>query len=149
MSIGGLTVKALDRHPTLSSRVQRIVETGPAGDEALAYQDADDESLKWQQDWQRVIDYQLLEWVLKPEELAEEGLEPPTRDAISIACKFAVVMRDTKALPPNRVAPNGDGGIVFEGSVSPGHFQALEIKADGSAEFRRFQDCHLVQRLRL
>jgi hypothetical protein len=96
--------------------------------------------------WQDVIDKKLIEWGRNPQQVAEDDLIPPTARATNAAVGIAVKMRDQGFLPPLRVVPDGDGGIVlerWEGAAS----ESIEICHDGSAEFVQCRNHRVVQRL--
>jgi hypothetical protein len=139
-------MKTLDRDATFTTKLRSIVQTGPTGQQALAGHV--EVSQQRRIAWQRVIDYQLVEWGRNPDALADEGVEPPTLEAISAACEVAKALRDACSECPSRVVPNGNGGVVFELS-RPDYFQTMEAKADGSVEFAVFNDCRLVSREKL
>lgn len=83
-------------------------------------------------------------WWKRPEAVEDDGVEPPDRDTIRLAFNVAEQMRRSGAPAPDRVAPSGDGGIVFErrdGSL----FQTIEVSADRRLEFSVFRDGLLVK----
>jgi len=97
------------------------------------------------QAWQRVIDWQLVEWGQGPESLAEEALVPPSREIIDLACKVAAAGRESGFPAPLRVVPDGEGGVSFE-RRSGEYFQSLNVLADGCVELLTFRNCKLVAR---
>jgi hypothetical protein len=103
---------------------------------------------KWRDEWQRIIDQQLVEWGINPEQFADDDLIPPSRQIIHLACTVAERCRNAGVAPPMRVVPNGRGGIVFErrgGAV----FETIEIRADGFIEHVVYVNSRLHQRRRL
>jgi hypothetical protein len=95
--------------------------------------------------WHHAIEGQLLRWGLNPEELEEEGIEPPSRATLALAIQVAKTM-DRSALPePDRVVPDAHGGIVFE-SEDGGRVETIRVSPDGSIELCLFEDCRLVRR---
>ena len=126
---------------TLMEELEQIVRTGAANDDTLATEDKHSDHLAWQ----KVIDYQLVEWGRNPDLLEEDDLIAPTLKAIDRAIKIAVQMRDQRFSPPKRVVPDGDGGVVLEqwyGSVT----ESIEIESDGSAEYVVCDGGRVVQR---
>lgn len=96
--------------------------------------------------WQRLIDEMLIEWGRHPEQFEDEdGYKAPSADNLVRATEFIAFCRDRGLTPPLRMAPDGEGGIVFEwyeGLTS----RYVEVHADGSMEFIMFEDCKLVSR---
>ncbi len=95
--------------------------------------------------WQEIIDNKLIEWGRDLSQLEDEDIVPPTDTAIHQASQLAIACRDRAHAPPDRVVPNGDGGIVFErwqGLVS----ETLEVFEDGSIEYAKYIDCRLQSR---
>ncbi len=65
--------------------------------------------------------------------MSDEGIEGPSIATIRLAEKTARVLRDCNVEVPDRVVPNGDGGIVFR--WRSGDFTwSLDLDADGSLE---------------
>lgn len=96
--------------------------------------------------WADIIDLKLVEWGRNPDQLEEEELLPPSRAAIDSAVRIAMTFRDCGVYAPNRVVPDGDGGIVLErwsGSFS----ESFEIFSDGQIEYVSCRDHHVVERL--
>jgi hypothetical protein len=58
---------------------------------------------------------------------------PPAQPAINAANEFAAFMRDSGAQPPERIALDPDGGIVFEWGDEI-HAVTIEIDPTGSME---------------
>ncbi|MDA0838830.1 MAG: hypothetical protein O3B01_15980 [Planctomycetota bacterium] len=100
-----------------------------------------------EQRWQVLIDV-LTDWAMHPEELDEDGLEPPTQDVIQRAAWLACNLCEAGVRPPTRIVPNGDGGLAFE-SLQGDEFEALEIQNDLSVEFTFFKNSALKQRIKL
>ena len=96
--------------------------------------------------WQQLIDEQLIEWGRNPEQFDEDGVKPPTAQALAQACEFAMYCRDGQTDPPLRVAPDGSGGITFEWQIGP-VFQTVEINEKGKTEMLSFESSKLTLRL--
>lgn len=72
----------------------------------------------------------------------DDETSPPTAAAIDAAsCLAGLPDRP----PPDRIVPNGDGGIVFEWWEGKA-FETLEVSDRGDVEFCLFIDCKLVER---
>jgi hypothetical protein len=92
-----------------------------------------------------VSDGQLVEWGRNPGGVRDHELEPPTAAAVHQACLVAIDLRDAGELPPSRVVPNGDGGIVFELTVGQ-RAVTLEFFDDGSIERTCYDGCRMLHR---
>ncbi|NQT41347.1 MAG: hypothetical protein HQ581_27915 [Planctomycetes bacterium] len=126
---------------TISESVTKPVATGAADESALSSGELQENRIGWK----RVIDDQLIEWGMDPDQLEDEGIEAPSRKIISRAWDLARRMRDGGAPPPLRVVPNGDGGITFEWKDGP-VFETIELEDDGSIEIIKFVDSEVVSR---
>jgi hypothetical protein len=138
-------MKTLDAPPTISEEASSLIHTGAT--EAPSLTNAAQDRAR-REAWQQIIDYKLVEWGRDPSQFADDGLEPPSNVAIQWACLIAKYLRATGQAPPQRVVPNGEGGIVFEHS-GEGWFQKVEIGADGSAEALIFHNGRLCSRTAL
>ena len=132
---------------TCSAPIVGPVETGIIA-ETLATGTRERDAIK--ASWQRLIDTFLVEWGKDPLQLEdqEEGIAAPSRQSIDCACRLGLLMRDSEEPAPDRVVPDGDGGISFErhdGDL----FLSLDIHADQTLELVTFRDCQLVSRCRL
>lgn len=94
--------------------------------------------------WQRTLDDCLIPWCMGGFADFEPGLKPPTRDVLIAAIKLAELFSEQGLLPPSRVVPNGEGGLVFERFSYPNVYQVLEIHEDLHREVRTFRDSVLV-----
>ncbi len=93
--------------------------------------------------WESVIDRWLIEWGRSPGLVSQYGLVPATPDIVVLAVKVARACAEVGLAPPQRVLPDGEGGILFErgeGDV----FEALSILADGRIELKSFKNSKLV-----
>lgn len=118
------------------------VATGALPEGSLAISQANREA------WQAIIDHKLIEWGRYPERLEENELIPPTPESIRVACDKARDMRDAGDAAPQRVVPDGDGGIVFERWDGP-MSEALEISEDGAVEYVCTQGTTVIDRRRV
>ncbi|MBI4578071.1 MAG: hypothetical protein HY718_00120 [Planctomycetes bacterium] len=99
--------------------------------------------------WQRIIDDCLLEWGRHPEQLDDEGVNPPTPFVLSLATQLAMKYRDEGIMvPPSRVVPAGDGGLAFE-LYAGNLFQSIDVRADGVVELTSFSNSRLVAQERV
>lgn len=135
--------------PAVSAWVARTVLTSGTDETALAVSGAQSERRQANTAaWQDIIDHRLVEWGRDPGELADDGLTPPTREIIRIACEVAQQLGSKGAAAPTRVAPTGMGGIVFERRTGA-WFQSLEIRSDGAVELVIYEGSRLYERHRL
>jgi hypothetical protein len=95
--------------------------------------------------WEEIIDRCIIEWGKNPPGSDEDDFEPPARAIIDLARDFVRSCRDRGLVAPQRVVPDGTGGIAFE--LTEGDwFATLQIHEDRSIELLLFKDCHLVER---
>ena len=94
--------------------------------------------------WQEVIE-QLAAWARDPEQLSDEGIEAPSDRMLRLALDVVAVLRERNVESPDRVIPNGDGGIVFRWR-SRDFTWSLELDADGSMETSLMEEDRLVCR---
>ncbi|MCE9529527.1 MAG: hypothetical protein K8T89_00070 [Planctomycetes bacterium] len=95
--------------------------------------------------WQVIIDRKLIEWGRDLESLADEGVEPPTKETIQKAIHLAEAFRDEGFPPPDSVVADPNGGIVFE-RRERNVAEVCHLWDDGTVEYQRFQDTQLVDR---
>jgi hypothetical protein len=120
-------MKLLELPQTLSEKIERLLQpilaanglTGPSG--------ADEKSA-----WQTVVQ-QLVEWKRDPQQLADEGVEPPTAGLLEAAGTVAEMLCSGGVEPPDTLVTNGDGGIVFRWR-SGQRTWTIELDSDGSIE---------------
>ena len=62
------------------------------------------------------------------------------------ATEFITFCRDHGVAAPLRIAPDGEGGIVFEWTHNPPYYHFLAIRLDGKTELSVFHDSKLVAR---
>ena len=91
-------------------------------------------SLNNRDSWQQVIDGVLIEMGRSPDAFADsdEGIDPPTKEAVATAVEFATFARDETLAPPGQTMPDGDGGVVFQRALPDGETETFEAAADGS-----------------
>lgn len=101
--------------------------------------------------WQRLIDEELIEWGRHPEQFQDEdGYKAPSAENLIRATELVAYCRDRGVVPPLRMAPDGEGGIIFDwkNNDPPSHVIA-QIHADGVMEMLEFHDGTLVARRRI
>ncbi len=64
--------------------------------------------------WKELIEYKLLEWGRHPESLEDDGVYAPTPQALASGIRLAHQLAAQRCPAPQRLSPDGDGGIVFE-----------------------------------
>jgi hypothetical protein len=102
---------------------------------------AHSEEDRQRQQWQKCIE-QLTSWKHDPGQLDEEGTVTPSQATIRLALDLADSMCKRGLIPPTRIVPDADGGIVFERQKKDA-FESIRISA-GSIEQRFFEGCRLV-----
>lgn len=141
MNSGSCSMTRLSNSSTISGPIMQKSNTHAADDEILSSSELENKRDAWNQ----IIEYKLIEWAVNPESIEEDGLEMPSREIITEACKFSKQMSREAIPAPISVVPNGDGGIVFE--WRDGHiFETIEIYADGLKEYCLFVNSRLRQR---
>jgi hypothetical protein len=116
--------------PTVSPVTTGVQTTGPRSGKT------DDETREC---WRRVIDRQLLDWSRDPSRFEEEGIEIPSTAVIALAVRLAERLEQLGSPAPNRVCPDGDGGIAFERGEGP-DLQSFRIYPDCSIELITLND---------
>lgn len=96
-------------------------------------------------EWQRLIDYELIEWGRGPGQPDEDGIRPPSREAVRQAVLIAKSLKKDGVVSPTRLVPDAHGGIVFERRGS-GLLESIRISADGRTEYCAFHDARLTKR---
>ncbi len=136
MSLGELT-------PQISSPCRRAVHT--TVDEESSVTRDDGRANEARAEWQRLIDYQLIEWGRDPSRLEDEGIEPPTSETIRLATMLAEALKERGDPPPDTIVPDPNGGIVFE-RREKNRAEVFHVWDDDSVEYRRFEGTRLVER---
>lgn len=127
---------------TVTEDVKSVIHTRAADEAILAIRSGGEQERIDQ--WEKVIDL-LIEWGRSPSHINEDELESPSKEACANACKLATTLRDNCDLPPERVVPTGDGGIVLERKRDRDAF-VFEVAADGMIEYFAFHDSKLISR---
>ena len=102
---------------------------------------------KASEEWQVLIDYQLIEWGRDPGQLENEEIQPPSKSTIQLAIRLAGMLSKPGLPAPTRIVPDAHGGIVFE-RQGRNVFESIRISADGTAEYCVFENSRLVERQR-
>jgi hypothetical protein len=87
--------------------------------------------------WEDVIHGRLAEWNRDPVVLDDEGVEPPSREIIGRAIRLAHYLSSRHVPAPQRIVPDGNGGIVFEW-FQDSTTESIEISDEGTLEYLRF-----------
>ena len=86
------------------------------------------------------VDALLHKWLGDPEQLADDGIDAPTRGLIASAIQFH---REFQPFPPTSIGPTPEGGISFEwrrGDL----VEIAEIVRPGEAEHTRIRGRHIL-----
>jgi hypothetical protein len=95
--------------------------------------------------WKRTQDV-LLDWLRDGIPQIDQELKAPTKEAITEGLKISWSMSDSLAVPPSRVVPNGEGGLVFELFVyfeDQCIFQKMEIFENLDMQMSTFRNSRL------
>jgi hypothetical protein len=95
--------------------------------------------------WDKWIARTLVKWFQNPSVLADVDITPPSREVIIRATACAIGMVQLGFPSPDRVVPNGDGGIVFERRRG-GRSESIEIESDGCIYYSAFDGSTLIKR---
>ena len=117
----------LELPQTLSEKIERLLQPILAVD-GFARPGGPEEKAAWQAVLERLAD-----WRRDPQQLADEGVEPPTEGLLEAAGTVADVLGNTGVEPPDTLVTNGDGGIVFRWRSGQSTW-AIELDSDGSVE---------------
>lgn len=102
----------------------------------------------FREEWQKLIDHRLLVWLRDPSDLEDEGVEQPSPTILRLAIDWAEKCRDDGLPPPDSIVPDANGGIVFERRQNE-EAEVFYLWEDGTLEYHRFHDTHLVERTSL
>lgn len=95
--------------------------------------------------WQNFIEQTLLSWLADPRQLEDLEVEAPSKPIIRLAIDLAEKYRDDKLVPPDRIVPDPNGGIVFD-RCRDGVAEVIHVWDDGTVEYQRFIGPKLVDR---
>lgn len=122
---------------------ERRVSTDAAQEDSLATGQRDAEAVRAA--WETIVDKYLIEWGKNPSVIEEYDLAPPTGPILLRSIELARACAADGWPAPQRVLPDGDGGVIFErgtGAV----FQSLRVDRDGRIELLTFHNSKLVAR---
>lgn len=128
----------------LREHMKSYLDTGVAIERSLVspYQSGSETGAAWG----RIIDDVLIEWGREPSPLHDDDFEPPAKAALRTAIRLAESCRAERWAPPNRVVPDGEGGIVFERWAGES-FEQMNIDPTGrNLEILAFRGSKLVSR---
>ena len=117
----------LEMPHTLSEKVERLLQPILAADGLSRPNGAGEEAA-----WQAVLE-QLADWRRAPQQLADEGVEPPTAALFEAAGTVGEMLSNGGVEPPDTLVTNGDGGIVFRWRPDQ-RVWTIELDSDGSIE---------------
>jgi hypothetical protein len=95
--------------------------------------------------WNKVIDGYLIEWGYNRNALKDEGIEPPTKEAMEQAFRWVQKCQAHGMALPTSVVIDPNGGIVFERRRND-VTEAMHFWDDGSVEYMRFVGNQLAER---
>lgn len=146
MTIGDSNMPLTKSSPFISTSLRDAVSTSVAMEAPITrdYGRTD----KASEEWQILIDYQLIEWGRDPGQLEDEDMQPPSKNTIQQAIWLAGALNKAGFAPPTRIVPDAHGGIVFERQEG-NLFESIRLSSDGSAEYCFFKNSRLVERERL
>ncbi|MBK8207453.1 MAG: hypothetical protein IPK87_11810 [Planctomycetes bacterium] len=99
----------------------------------------------WKESWSRMINQKLVEWGRSPSQFESDGLASISKNALSLACRFAMDSKKQHDTPPDRVIPTVDGGIAFHWEFqSPKGEIELQFNPSGSAELTGFLQGNVI-----
>ena len=98
-------------------------------------------------EWDR-FESQLVQWEQNPDELEDDGLEPPNQETIPLIREVGRALRALAVEPPLRLIPNCEAGAVFEWRTAP-FLWSVEVERDGTLELSVFRAGRLITRHRI
>ena len=96
--------------------------------------------------WRKIIDRTLIEWGCHPDNIEDDGVDPPTAAAIARANLIVCELRDEGTPLPANLAPNGDGGIVLHYEFGDA-FLTIEVDSIGDCELRVLENGRLTKQI--
>ncbi len=96
-------------------------------------------------EWLELVGGTLAKWLHNPNQLADEGLDPPSTTVLVQAMSLAAMCHDETLPPPHSVTPDGSGGIVFERREDK-ICEKMHFWDDGSVEYIQYEGTQLVIR---
>jgi hypothetical protein len=98
--------------------------------------------------WSALILERLVDWDGAGGPADADGFEPPLEAVVTLAHRLATRMKNNGDPPPDRVVPDGDGGLTFE-RRDGGRFQALHVYDDLTVELDTFENGRLLKSVSL
>lgn len=138
-----MTTMLSESRSSISPEVSSPVDTG-ADTQSPVRTYADDEGLN-RAAWQNLIDHKLIEWGRNPNQFADEDVEPISGKIVRTAIMLAQTWRDEDLAPPHSVAPDPNGGIVFE-RRHDNKTEVFHLWDDGTVEYQQFLGARLISR---
>jgi hypothetical protein len=94
--------------------------------------------------WTRIVET-LLGWLREPTQLEDVGIYAPTGTILRLALDLAESLRNRGWEPPETVAPDPNGGIVFERRKQEVS-EVIHVWEDGSVEYLLFEGTRGIAR---
>ena len=82
-----------------------------------------------------VFEAKLIEWLENPEQLRDEGCDPPTREALESALRWLRALANQEIDAKVWLVPTGDGGVTFSGTPIKPLSWSLEFDEMGKGEY--------------
>lgn len=94
--------------------------------------------------WNAILE-QIKLWDRSPDDMADEGIRPPTPELLRLARKIAARLKNADCGVPSSVALNGEGGVVFSWRRGA-NLTEIDLQVSGKAELLDFKDGKLIDR---
>jgi len=133
-------MQVLDIPTELPEKIERLLRPVVKSARGSA---ADDSPAEWER-----FESQLVQWEQHPDELADDGLEPPNQKTIPLIREVGYALRALAVEPPLRLIPNCEAGAVFEWR-NPPFLWSIEVERDGTLELSVFRAGRLITRHRI
>jgi hypothetical protein len=134
----------IEQRPLISPPTRTVVPTG-ADKELTATGDL---RSRRRAAWRDLIEHTLERWLQNPDQLADEGVDAPSRTILRLAIDYAERLQEGGVPPPDTIVPDASGGIVFERRQN-GAAAVLHFWDDGEIDFQLFDGDRLVWRKEL
>lgn len=95
--------------------------------------DAMSDTILHHREWNEKIQDTLIAWFNLPSLFDDDDFEPPNRKTILAAISLARLMKENDCLPPTRIVPSVDGGVILETAAAP-FLVTIEILNCGRVE---------------
>jgi hypothetical protein len=133
-------MQLLDAPTAIPDKVERLLH-------AVVRSTPGESAERSSEEWDR-LESQLVQWEQHPDEVEDEGLEPPNQETIPLIREVCRALRAMGVEPPLRLVPNCEAGAVFEWRTTP-YLWSVEVERDGTLELSVFRTGRLVTRYRI